>query len=214
MIIGVVFALNGYTQTNLNVVYPLQGDTQPNVIKLTTKHIAMDNMDLAAVLRFHNIDFIKGEFTGENLQGKYFTLICKNIWNGEITEVDTIVSARIFKNVFGRSPIQRETYTFNMIGGMVGDSLQVDFSPMTSKRYKAIDDKWFTKWYSLRPTVMRGENIIELNKFTPIFVYMLPYQQGNALMWCAVEQSGHDIEAWGKQFNIEHYMIFEIMFEE
>ena len=196
MIIGVLFALHGYAQTN--------------TVKVTTKY--PENRDLIYLLRFHGIDFIKNEFTGENLQGKYFTLRCKNIWNGEITKIDTIVSSELFKSI-GWRQIPFDTLSLNLLGSKVGDSLKVDFNFTfsTVKKYKAADSDFYSR-YSLRP-VMR-ENVIELNKFTPVFVYMLPYVQGNARMYCAVEQSGHDIEAWGKQFNIEHYMIFEIMFEE
>ena len=109
MIIGVIFALNGYTQSNINVVRPLQGDLQPNVITMTSKHLASVDINLYSALRFQNIDLIKGEFTGENLTGKYFTLICKDIWNGEITEVDTIVSPKTYKT---RGPTNTRRYYF------------------------------------------------------------------------------------------------------
>gem|GEM_PF-4830187 len=220
MIIGVIFALNGYTQSNINVVRPLQGDLQPNVITMTSKHLASVDINLYSALRFQNIDLIKGEFTGENLTGKYFTLICKDIWNGEITEVDTIVSPKTYKTR-GLQQIRGDIISFDLLCGKVGDSLKIQyistgglgFTP-NPRKYKASANSEYKgglSLYSLRPVRLAREIFIELNKFTPIFVNMLPTQQGQ---YCFVEQHGGDIEVWGKEFGIEHYMILEIMFEE
>ena len=186
------------------------GQNDPSIIKMTSRHIASDNRDLATVLRLFNADFTKSEFTGENLQSKYFTLICKNIWNGEITEIDTIISAKYFKSI-GRQLIRTDTLSLDILGGKAGDKRKIDFNfsgaGLWWRTYKAVD----SDLYSLRPALLRMQINIELNKFTPIFIYMLPTPQGQ---YCAVERNGGDIETWGKEFSIEHYMIFEIMFEE
>ena len=217
-IIGVVFALQGYTQSNFNVERPLQ-ETKPNTFKMTSKPINSVDMNLASALRFLNMHLIQTEFTGENLTGKYFTIICKNIWNGEITDIDTIVSPKTFKSN-GRQQIRGDIISFNLTGGKVENNLKIDFIPTggltffpNPREYKASAnyDRNGLNLYSLRPVRLAREIFIELNEFTPIFVYMPPTPQGQ---YCFVELNGGDIESWGKEFDIEHYLIFEIMFEE
>jgi hypothetical protein len=46
-----------------------------------------------------------------------------------------------------------------------------------------------------------------------LLAYILPYEKDGAKYWCAVESSGKDIENWGKEFGIEHYLVFEMIFE-
>ena len=75
------------------------------------------------------------------------------------------------------------------------------------KEYKSIN----SKDYSLR----------DFGTYFPIipgkpfyaFAYILPYEdkEGNKY-WCAVESSGKDIETWGKEFGIKHYILFEMNF--
>ena len=53
---------------------------------------------------------------------------------------------------------------------------------------------------------------IKLNEPFVAFAYILPYDKGNMLSWCDVENSGSDVESWGNEFKIEHYLIVEIKF--
>jgi len=121
----------------------------------------------------------------------------------------------------GDQQIRGDIISFDLLCGKVGDSLKIQyistgglgFTP-NPRKYKASANSEYKgglSLYSLRPVRLAREIFIELNKFTPIFVNMLPTQQGQ---YCFVEQHGGDIEVWGKEFGIEHYMILEIMFEE
>jgi hypothetical protein len=65
--------------------------------------------------------------------------------------------------------------------------------------------------YSLRDTGI-SENI-EYGKNFFAFTYILPYEKDGFKMWCAVDNSGKDVENWGKEFGIKHYVIFEMKFE-
>jgi hypothetical protein len=62
--------------------------------------------------------------------------------------------------------------------------------------------------------------VFDIKFLSPIFdekfyllAYILPYEKDGTKYWCAVESSGKDIENWGKEFNIEHYLVFEMLFE-
>ena len=70
-------------------------------------------------------------------------------------------------------------------------------------------DDWSA--YSLRKVV--GTEIVEFDKKFYLMVYMLPYVEGNTRQYCAVENSGEDIENWGRKFGIKHYLVFEMIFE-
>ncbi len=77
-----------------------------------------------------------------------------------------------------------------------------------NRKYDAItsDD------YSLRDI---GTKIaIRNNVPFPAFAYILPYEENGWKMYCAVDQSGTNVEDWGKRFKIRHYLIFEMRFED
>lgn len=38
--------------------------------------------------------------------------------------------------------------------------------------------------------------------------------KGDYKYWCAVEDSGKNVENWGTEFGIKHYVIFEMKFSE
>lgn len=54
---------------------------------------------------------------------------------------------------------------------------------------------------------------IEYGKKFYLLAYILPYENEGTKYWCAVENSGKDIENWGKEFGIKHYLVFEMIFE-
>lgn len=51
---------------------------------------------------------------------------------------------------------------------------------------------------------------IETGKPFYAFAYILPYEKDGYKYYCAVESSGKDIEQWGAEFGIKHYILFEI----
>jgi len=54
---------------------------------------------------------------------------------------------------------------------------------------------------------------IEPGKEFYALAYILPYEKDGWKMYCAVDSSGKDVESWGKEFAIEHYLVFEMKFE-
>ena len=53
----------------------------------------------------------------------------------------------------------------------------------------------------------------EFGKNFHLLVYMLPHAKDGMKYYCAVEGSGKEIETWGKEFDIQHYLVFEMKFE-
>ncbi|RZJ68151.1 MAG: hypothetical protein EOO45_15010 [Flavobacterium sp.] len=64
--------------------------------------------------------------------------------------------------------------------------------------------------YSLR--ILERESNIEPGKPFYAFSYILPYEKDGFKYYCAVEGSGKDVEKWGTEFDIEHYILFEMTF--
>ena len=85
------------------------------------------------------------------------------------------------------------------------------FPRFSTKR--EFDASFLDEWspYSLRKAV--GTDLVEFDKNFYLMVYMLPYVNDNSRQYCAVENSGEDIENWGKKFGIKHYLVFEMIFE-
>jgi len=70
--------------------------------------------------------------------------------------------------------------------------------------------------YSLRPVFglnTEETEFFEFDKKFYLLVYMLPYEVGTSGQYCTVTNSGEDIENWGKEFGIKHYLVFEMIFE-
>lgn len=65
--------------------------------------------------------------------------------------------------------------------------------------------------YSLRDVVRQMK--IGAGKSFPAFAYILPYEHNGLKMWCAVDSSGKDVDSWGEEFGIKHYLIFDVLFE-
>ena len=104
-------------------------------------------------------------------------------------------------------------FKFKLISKLTNENkLKINFkfpSFSTTREFNAIksDD------YSLRNVAEASEIDINYNERFYLFAYILPYEKDGAKYWCAVESSGKDIEKWGKEFGIEHYLVFEMLFE-
>ena len=137
----------------------------------------------------------------------------KEIWDGEIkmesdvidsrrmpfekTLVDTILNVRIISKLTNEDKLRMDFY-------FPGFSTQRNFDATSSNIY------------SLRSAI--ATETIEIGKKSYLLVYMLPYETviegvGTIRQYCAVESSGKEIEAWGKEFGIKHYLVFEIKFD-
>ncbi len=176
-------------------------------IKMITEY-GSKNQELHDVLTFEGIDNYNVQFIGEELSGKHFSIIVKNLWDGRITKIDTIVNTA---NMKGMPPIQSDTLKFKVTAKkFTKDNLKVffKFDRFGNERmYDAIDS--FD--YSLRDTGRQME--IKIGEPFPAFAYILPYEKDGWKMWCAVSTSGKDVESWGNEFGIKHYLIFEMIFE-
>ena len=165
------------------------------------------NEELKDVLFFQQIDYYRVGFTGEDLGGKTFSLVAKEIWAGEIVAVDTIIDTSLNSNL---SPLDGDSLVITVIGRKSGEeelSLQFKFPEFSSRRtFQATqsDD------YSLRVT---GSKLtIQPGVAFAAFVYILPYLDDGWKLYCAVDSSGEEVEDWGKEFDLPHYIIFEMRF--
>lgn len=164
-------------------------------------------------LLMKNIDFYKVNISNKNLKGKTFTLVSKEYWNKELTKTDTIIN---LKNSPRR--IESDTLSFNIITEKVSkDSLQffVKFKGLLSinRKYKTTE----ANSYSARDLSNGIETNFQLGKSFPLLVYTLPYKDPkypDYLFYCELTKEGIPPEEWGDKFNLEHYIIFEMQFED
>ncbi|WP_228237926.1 hypothetical protein [Allomuricauda sp. M10] len=192
------------------VLLPLFASGQSKLdgaIQMKTEY-GSTNQEIQDILSFEGIDYYHVQFIGEALKGKHVSIIAKKLWDGEITEIDTIVNTA---KITGMPPISSDTLKFKITGKkFTQDQLKVFFRFErfgNNRMYEAMD----TFDYSLRDI---GTQIdIEIGKPFPAFAYILPYEKDGWKMWCAVDSSGKDVESWGKEFGLKHYLIFEMLFE-
>ena len=179
---------------------------RPAEIKMVSEY-GSENAEVSNILEFQNIDFYQTSFIGESVKNKHFIILAKEMWDGEISRIDTIVNTL---SQGDRGKINSDTLKATIIGSRVDNNkLKIYFRfPMfvVTRKYDATasDD------YSLRS--IASDLKITSEKAFPAFAYILPYEDGNWKMYCAVDQSGEKVEDWGKKFKIKHYIIFEMKF--
>lgn len=176
-------------------------------IKMTTVY-GSKNQELQDILTFESIDYFKVQFTGKELKGKHFSLVVKKIWDGEIREIDTIIK---INKIDGISLIESDTLNFKVTGKKITENkLKVffRFDRFANVRLFEATDSFD---YSLRGVGTQMD--IEPGKSFPAMAYILPYEKDGGKYWCAVDKSGKDVESWGREFGIKHYLIFEMKFE-
>lgn len=167
-----------------------------------------ENRTITDLMRFDNIDYYTTKFTGAALKGKEYYLVAKEIWDGKVRKIDTIFNSAT-NSYIGK--IENDSVNLRVMAGKSSDkSLKIKFlfdRFEIQKEYKSTR----SEDYSLRDF---GTHFpIVSGKPFYAFAYILPYEdkQGNKY-WCAVESSGKDIEIWGKEFGIRHYILFEMQF--
>ena len=176
----------------------------------------VENQELVDFFRFERIQYEKLSFTSKELKGKTFRLSVKEIWDGEVTKDSTFFDSRNADNnlppgyTFTVS-INDTISTMRVISKMTEDcklKMQFSFAGCSlTKNFDAIS----SNDYSLRKAIER--KTVEFGRKFYAFVYMLPYEKDNMKHYCAVETSGKEIETWGKEFGIKHYLIFEMIIE-
>ncbi|KOS07671.1 hypothetical protein AM493_17690 [Flavobacterium akiainvivens] len=176
-------------------------------IAMTSK-VYSENNEIMDLMRFENINYFKTLFKGDSLKNKKFTITAKQFWKGKLSKTDTLLNTSIFEYV---GVNKTDSLPLRVISKTQGKNIEVKFIfdrfevPHTFKGLKTSD-------YSLRDF---GTDLpIEPNKPFYAFAYILPYEKDGGKYWCAVESSGKDIETWGKEFGIKHYILFEMNFIE
>ena len=174
-------------------------------IKMTSPESKTDKV-LLDLMSWQKIGYQQVEFTGKDLKGKDYYLVSKEIWDGEIKKIDTLINTTshiLFKKA-------EDTLKMTVMTGKESEKklrTQFDFGRFSlDNTYESLP----TNDYSMR-TYGRLVSI-ESNKPFYAFAYILPYEKDNGKYYCAVEGSGRDIEKWGETFGIKHYILFEMCF--
>jgi hypothetical protein len=180
-------------------------------VKLTSED-TIKASEIRDILNFEGIEYMKLSFADKNLADKTYTLTVKEIWNGKLKNESTVIDSKAMP--FDRfKKINDTVFKLKIISKLTQENkLKMNFKfPgfSTQKEFDAIksDD------YSLRNVANTFGTQIEYGKKFYLLAYILPYEKEGAKYWCAVESSGKDIENWGKEFGIEHYLVFEMVFE-
>lgn len=178
-----------------------------STIKMKTK-IYSDNEEIKNLMRFQEIDYYKIKFNGD-LNGKNYAIIAKEIWNGKISKIDTLIDTSKEKFV---KPISGDSLQFIVIASKSSKKelkIKFEFDRFSlNKKYKSTT----SNDYSLRDFGVQMPITADQKFYS--FAYILPYEDKSGYKsWCAVESSGKDIENWGKEFGLRHYILFEMIFK-
>lgn len=187
----------------------LYGQIIPQSIILNSER-SSDNEVINDMLDLDNIDYYRFTFSGEGLIDKQYLLTVKELWNGEITMIDTIMNSSKYKDLL---KIKNDTFQIKVISKKLADDrLKVVFTfpqVRSARHYKSVN----SDYYSLRNLNDRKDFEINPNETFNFLAYILPYEKDGLKLWCTVDKSGEDLESWGKKFDLEHYLIYEMKFE-
>ena len=175
-------------------------------IRMTSEY-SSENGELKDLFIFQKIDYYKLAFVGKELKGKYFSIVVKEYWDGELTRIDTLTNTAKYESL----QLPKKKLKINVMGQRTPDNKLTLFFRFpwfgVIKNYDAIE----TYDYSLRAI---GTNMhIVPNESFYMMAYILPYIEDGSKHWSTVESSGEDVENWGKKFGIAHYLTFEMKFE-
>jgi hypothetical protein len=180
-------------------------------VKLTSDD-SIETSEIRDILNFEGIEYMKLSFADKALADKTYTLTVKEIWNGKVKNESTIIDSKAMP--FDRlKKINDTVFKLKIISKLTQDNkLKMNFrfpGFSTQKEFDATksDD------YSLRNVANTFGTKIEYGKKFYLLAYILPYEKDGTKYWCAVESSGKDIENWGKELGIKHYLVFEMVFE-
>ena len=178
---------------------------QNNTLKMTTT--LPESREVDQLLRFENIDMYHTKISGPAIKGKNYYIIAKELWKGKIKNIDTVFTSASLPI----PTIQGDSLKFTVTATKSGKKtlkIQFDFGRFSlTREYKSTKHND----YSLRDF---GTQLpIEIGKPFYAFAYILPQRnKDGSSSWCAVESSGRDIEKWGTEFGLEHYILFEMQF--
>ena len=180
-------------------------------IRVIPYHYDMQT-ELRDFFHLEGVDYCILKFAGEGLRDKSYTMTVKEIWDGEIRKESNIVNSKDmpFKAV---QTVNDSIMEIRVIAKKTIDNklkMVFNFPRFSSPK---VFDALPSDEYSLRNMTNTLYKTIEPGKPFYALAYILPYRKGDVAYYCAVESSGKDIESWGKEFGIKHYLVFEMKFE-
>jgi len=193
-------------------IVSFSGTENTGEIKLLRYHSEI-NPELRDILRFMNVDYLIVDFTGNELEGKSYRIMVSEIWEGEITNTATIFNSAEMPEPHLRE-ITSDAFQFRVVSELTGKNtlrMHFNFPGLTvHQEYNAIqsDD------YSLRHAHTQPETPIHPGEKFYLLTYILPYEEDGVKRYCTIETSGSDIHSWGEEFGIEHYLVFEMVFDK
>jgi hypothetical protein len=169
-----------------------------------------ESEELLDYFQLEGIEYIKLSFTSSELANKTYQMSVKEIWDGEIKREGDIINSRMMP-FLPKTNVGDTVLNIRIISKLTADNkLRMDFhfpTHSTQRYFEATS----SNIYSLRSVM--DVRVKEFEEKFYVLAYMLPAQQGNIQYYCAVANSGKEVETWGKEFGIKHYLVFEMKFE-
>lgn len=165
--------------------------------------------EISDLMLIEGIEGFKLKFRGIDLIDKHYLITMKEFWNGELTTLDTIMNSARYNDIL---KIRADSIQIKVMSKKLADKrLKVMFTfpkVRNTQYYPATnsDD------YSLRILNQREDFAIKLDQPFYLLAYIMPYEKDGILHWCSVDQSGYEVEDWGKEFGLEHYLVYEMLF--
>lgn len=163
--------------------------------------------EIKDLLMLEGINYYQADFIGAGLTGKDYSIIVKEVWNGEIKTADTLINTA--KNNWIPS-LSSDSLSFRIIAKKYKEDQIKMLLRLPSLSIEKKFDATLSESYSLRSLGDKMEIRSDENFYA--FAYILPYEENGVLKYCEVDGSGKDVESWGTVFNIPHYLIFEMRF--
>lgn len=193
------FQLNVYSQE-------LKNDS----IALTVK-TGVDSKELMDFFFFKNIAYLNIQIHGEQIQGKNFILFAHEYWNGILKHTDTV--ADLSKSFMPLS--LGDSLNISVLSERTEhDSLRINFNFRglfsTTNKYQLTNSEMYTTMDLSKGLVQK----VPMGEGFPLLVHTLPYENPEYpgyLFYCQLTQDGTPPKDWGKKFNIEHYIVFEML---
>ncbi len=183
------------------------GQTEKKGDILMTSH-SSNNPEIKDILELEGIQYLNVKFEGKDLADKSFRLIVKEIWDGKIKSDSTIVNLKRINKKINSSILNLKVISKLTSDNKLKMILKFPKFFVIEKKFDAISGD-----YRLWNVAEVNKTKIEYGKKFYLLAYILPYNKNGVKSWCAVARSGKDIESWGKEFGIKHYLVFEMIFE-
>ncbi len=186
---------------------------QKTDLELSSDMSFHDNEVLSDLMAFQGIEYYDLVFKGEALPDKKFIFTAKEIWGGQLKNIDTIIDSSLFP-VKNLQTINEKNFDVEVIARQMKEAqklkIMFDLGQLKITRYY---DTTNSNRYSLRDLVSESGLSITYKAPFIFMAYIMPYQrEDGGYSYCDVGSAGKDIDNWGDKFGIEHYIIFEADF--